>query len=220
MGTKRKPRSRGVAETYIHIKDVPRDLSVSEVNNYLDKRARNWAITYFGEKVQVDVEVVEGSLKVKLLVGGIILFELISNYGSFRQGIDAIVHDAKAFSDFVIEQFVEHEHLDDDDLYRLERRLGVPGKIQRFLRKLDTVNSADLNAGDLDALTETLRDEFLSIMELLADDADRQMFSDNVGNEEINPPYQPWPDPLPHALPHAIPPGERRRQVAAHGPID
>ena len=211
MGIKKRSRSRGIAETYIHIKYVPRDLSAREVKNYLNKHAHNWAVSYFGEKVQVEVEVLEGSLKIKLLVGGLFLFELISNYGDFRQGIDVAVNDARSFSEYVIEQFVEHEEIDQDRIYRLERRLGVPGKIQRFLRELDNLNSPELNAVDRRAQSESLRDEFVAIMELLADDTDRQIFSDYVEDETINPPNQPLPQPLPYALPHAIPNDTRRR---------
>ena len=146
MKSKRKSRSRGIAETYIHIKTVPRSLSASEVNEYLNKYARSWAMDYFGSDVQVEIAVVEGSLKIRILVGGILLFNLVSNYGSFREGIDTIVDDARSFSEFVIEQFVHHEHVDQDEMYRLERRLGVPGKIQRFLRDMDGLNSPELSA--------------------------------------------------------------------------
>ena len=42
-------------------------------------------------------------------MGGITLFNFVANYGSFRSSIDYIVSDAKAFSSYVIEHFVENE---------------------------------------------------------------------------------------------------------------
>ena len=104
MATPKKRKFGGIAETYIHIKDVPPNVSKEKALNYLKKNAHSWAEETFNRHLVVEIQVEEGSLKAWVFVGGVALFEFVSNYGSFRSGIDHIVSDAKVFSEIVIER--------------------------------------------------------------------------------------------------------------------
>ncbi len=203
MGSKRKsrkPRSRGIAETYIHIKDVPRGLTKEKARRYLEQHAHAWAERQFKKSVIVKVRVEEGSLKVWVLVGGITLFTFVANYGSFRSGIDYIVSDAKAFSSYVIEHFVEDENVPDTAVLRAERRLGVPGKIQRFLRSLDKLNSPNIGHNERQVKLQQLRTEFIEILELLENEQDRELFIEQVPDDIAHHPDAPLPEPIPGIL--------------------
>ncbi|MEZ0148545.1 MAG: hypothetical protein AB9Q22_00265 [Candidatus Reddybacter sp.] len=40
---KRRSRAKGIAETYIHIKDIPESLTKEEARLYLEKNIYKWA---------------------------------------------------------------------------------------------------------------------------------------------------------------------------------
>ncbi|MEJ1380699.1 MAG: hypothetical protein RPT95_06990 [Candidatus Sedimenticola sp. (ex Thyasira tokunagai)] len=203
MGKKRKsriPRSRGISETYIHIKDVPNGLSKEKARRYLEQHARIWAEQNFKESVIVKVRVEEGSLKVWVFVGGLTLFNFVANYGSFRSGIDHLVTDARTFSNYVIEHFGEDEGIPEAAVLRVERRLGVPGKIQRFLKSLDKFNSPDIDPNERHAKVQKLREEFIEILELLENDQDRELFMQQVPDNISHIPNVPLPEPIPGVL--------------------
>lgn len=195
-GKSRRSRSRGIAETYIHILDVPRELSKDKVREYMERHVPAWAEERFKEFVVVKVRTEDGSLKVWVFVGGLAIFHFVSNYGSFRTGIDHLVSDARAFSEFVIERFSEDKNIPEDVLYRTERRLGVPGKIQRFLESLDSLDSPDISQRQRQEEAERLREEFIEIIELLDNEQDRRLFMHEVPPNISQQTNGPLPNPI------------------------
>lgn len=196
----RVPRSRGIAETYIHIKNVPSGLSKEKAYLYLERHALIWAEEKFNKSVIVKIRVEEGSLKIWVLVGVPFLFNLVAGYGSFRSGIDAIVSDSKVFSNYVIEHFGEDEGVPEVAILRTECRLGVPGKIQRFLKSLDKLNSLDIEHNKRQIVLQKLRAEFMEILELLEDDQDRELFIEQLPESILHHPGAPLPEPIRGAL--------------------
>lgn len=199
----RKPRSKGISGTYIHIKDLPNGLSVEKAQYYLKQHVHVWAEENFKHSVIVKVRVEEGSVKVWVLVGGITLFNFVGNYGSFRSGIDHIVSDAKTFSEYVIEQFKADERVPDEAVLRVEKRLGVPGKIQRFYKKLDKLQDENNNL-DEQQLVRKLQKEFIEILELLDNEQDRELFMEEIPIEVIRQPNVPLPEPIPGVINLAV----------------
>ena len=212
-------RVSGIASTYIHLKDKPRSLTLEEAHDYLERIARKWAKVQYNRELDVDVLVEEGSLIGRIVISGVTIYGLVAGYGSFRSGIDHIVEDGRAFSSHVIDQFEDDYHITDDAIIRAERRLGVPGKIQRFFVRLDGLNSNDLSRNDREVEIEKLQQEFIGIIELLPDDRDREIFQEAANSEpnEVNQrirnfPFE-WPiDPFP------IPEGGHVPRIA--GPRD
>lgn len=178
--TKGKPRSIGIAETYININSLGSVFTSDQIKSYLDKHAKEWAQDYFGMSIIVKVRVEDGSLKIWVFVGAITIYNLISGYGSFRSGIDHLVNDAKHFSEFVIEQFKEDENIPSEAIVRTERRLGIPGKIQRYLRKLDKLTNVDASGRQRQELIEELKEEFFQIMTLLDNTKDIELLIHNT----------------------------------------
>lgn len=189
-------RARGIAETYIHIVNVPESLTKNEAYSYLEKNIYKLAEENFKHKVNVKIVLEDGSLIVKILIGGIAIFEFVSHYGSFRTGIDYIVKDAYKFSDMVIERFKEDEHIPNESIARAERRLGVPGKIQRFYKSMDKINSTQYSHNQHHELIEDLKDEFISIMELLEAEEDRELFTAEIPQNLIHQFPQTYPEPI------------------------
>lgn len=196
----RVPRSRGIAETYIHIKDVPSSLSKEKAHRYLEQHALAWAEEKFNKSVLVKIRIEEGSLKIWVLVGVPLLFNLVASYGSFRSGIDAVVSDSKAFSNYVIEHFGEDEGVPEMAVLRTECRLGVPGKIQRFLKSLDKLNSLDTGHNERQIALQKIRAEFIEILELLESDQDRELFIEQLPENITHYPDMPLPEPIRGAL--------------------
>ncbi|MEZ0148546.1 MAG: hypothetical protein AB9Q22_00270 [Candidatus Reddybacter sp.] len=130
----------------------------------------------FKNEVFIKISVEDGSLIIKVLVGGLAIANLVANYGSLRSGIDQVVDDSRNFSGMVIAQFKQDERIPDQSIIRAERRLGVPGKIQRFYKKLDKVNLDDNSRNERTVIIDDLKDEFISIIELLEAPEDREMF--------------------------------------------
>lgn len=213
----RVPRSRGIAETYIHIKDVPNGLSKEEVQQYLEQHAFQWAEQSFKQSVIVKIRIEEGSIKIWVFVGVPLLYHLVSGYGSFRSGIDAIVSDSKAFSNYVIKRFGEDEGVPDMAVFRAECRLGVPGKIQRFLKLLDKLNSPDIGHRERQVELQKLRAEFIEILELLEDDQDRELFIKQLPEDILHHPIAPLPEPIRGVLSLGI---IRNKEDEMHTPND
>lgn len=200
INKKRKFRAKGIAETYMYISDVPPELSISKAQLYLEEHASIWAGEHFKSDVRVKVVVSEGSLKVNILVGSLAAYNIVAGYGSFRTGIDYLVKDSQHFSEHVIESFKQDENISSDAIRRTERRLGIPGKIQRFYKALDKINSQDLSHNQRTETVEELKDEFLIIIELLEDERDRDAFMEELPNEIKPLPNQPLPPPIIGAL--------------------
>lgn len=181
----RKSRSRGIAETYIHIKTNSSKLSREEAKAYLEKNVQVWVKEHFKKPVTIKIRVEEGSLKIWIYIGGT-LFTLVAGYGSFRSGIDYVVSDSKAFSKSVIEHFKDEENVPPEAVIRAEKRLGVPGKIQRYYKKLDNLNALNRSDSDRTVFIEELKEELLQIILLLECEEDRQLVIENSPAEISN----------------------------------
>lgn len=193
---KRRSRAKGIAETYIHIKDVPVSLTKNKVYLYLQEHVKVWAEKSFKNKVYVKISIEDGSLIVKVLVGGLALASLVAPYGGFRSGIYYIVRDSRNFSNMVIDNFKQDEHVADQSIIRAERRLGVPGKIQRFYKSIDKLNSTDASHNQREEMIDNLKDEFISIIELLEAEEDRKLFVSELPENIVSQLPQTFPTPI------------------------
>jgi hypothetical protein len=180
-----------IAETYIHLAIDARKEFIERSRAYLYHRGYNFANQMFKDKVVLYVRVEDGSYRAWLTVAGAI-FVAIANYGSFRSGIDHMVNDARRFSEYVISDFLGETQLQDKKIFRLERRLGMPGRIQRLLRRIDRLEDT-ITLGQIidDGKTyvdqrlrirmesrelKNLKDEIISILEDLDEEKDRELF--------------------------------------------
>lgn len=197
---KRRSRARGIAETYIHIKGGTRNLTKEKARSYLECQVHALAESHFKGAVLLEVSIEDGSIVARVKVGGTALLWLLASYGGYRSGIDFLVKDSHSFSDKIIEYFIADENIAQSMIIRAERRLGVPGKIQRFFKSLDKIGSPDLSYNDRQRLEEQLKDEFLAIIELLEVDEDREAFTAEVPEFVRPDPNAPLPRPIRGAM--------------------
>ncbi len=136
MKTSRKIYAKGLGGPFIHI-----NRPLTQNNFYSFKEIIQKSLNIELEKwnkysVNVHVEITDGSVKIKVVIGATVaLFNIIGVYGSYRSGIDYIVNDVKNISSAVIEHVITDENVHQEEIIYKARRLGIPGKIQRYLQK-------------------------------------------------------------------------------------
>ena len=72
----------------------------------------------------------------------------------------------------------------------------MPGKIQRFFRSIDKLNSPEISRNERLQLTEKLKEEFLNIIILLESNEDRELFIEEVPLSIKPMPNEPLPPPI------------------------
>lgn len=164
-----------LAQTYLHLDVHPSSRQMAETRVYLEYLAARSAVESFGDAVELEFRVEEGSLKGWLqVIGGLVY--VMNNYGSLRQSVDYAVHDAKAFSEYVIEHFKSEVSLPPGGLYRAEKRLGLPGRLQRLYPLLDeaTKSIASGEDGDAQKQLEQVQEQLNRIADDLASSGEDQ----------------------------------------------
>jgi hypothetical protein len=193
-----------IAEVYIHLQIDPSNEFHETSKVYLFQHANMFANKLFQGEPKVYIRVEEGSYKAWITVVSAV-YIAISGYGSFRSGIDHLVNDARNFSEYVISDFISESKISKEKIVRLERRLGISGKIQRILKRIDNlgtnislkqsmeiidgkpVSSQNVVISQDKEEIENIKNEIIRIFELLENDKDRKLFfeslPDNFKNE-------------------------------------
>ena len=172
---KRKSIAKGLGGPYIHIDRKVDSYSLKKIEIYLQKEAKLLLSNKLSEEISIHVKVVDGSIKAYVIYGGLTIFNLVANYGSLRSGIDHLVKDMQSVSETVIERFYDHENVDPEEVIYKARRQGVPGKIQRYLKKLNKLDDSNVNADQRVDLVVELEEELLDIIYLLEHAEDREL---------------------------------------------
>lgn len=175
MKPSKKIYAKGLGGPYLHIKRSLTNSNKRSLKNILEKSIRQELEKTFQNQVTIHIEISEGSIKVKIIIGAIALFQFVSNYGSFRSGIDHLVKDVRNFSSTVIEHVIENENVEENEIIYKARRLGIPGKIQRYLKKLDRLDDTDVNLDQRTVLIDDLKSELTGILSVLENERDRTL---------------------------------------------
>lgn len=172
--THRKIYAKGLGGPYIHIN---RPLTKNNYYSFKEiiQKSLNIELENWNKyDVTVHVDITDGSIKIKVVLGaGLALFNIVGVYGSYRSGIDYIVDDIRNISSSVIEHVIADENIDQEEIIYKARRLGIPGKIQRYLQKIDRLDDTDVNHDQRSILVSELKDELNDILTVLEHDEDR-----------------------------------------------
>jgi hypothetical protein len=182
MKPSKKIYAKGLGGPYLHIKRALTNSNKRSLKNILEKSILQELEKTFQNQVTIHIEISEGSIKVKIVIGAIALFQFVSNYGSFRSGIDHLVNDVRNLSSTVIEHVIEDENVEQNEIIYKARRLGIPGKIQRFFKKLDRLDDADVNLNQRTVLVDDLKSELTAILSVLEDERDRTLLLEETPN--------------------------------------
>jgi hypothetical protein len=76
-------------------------------------------------------------------------YGIIADYSGFKESITAICEDARRFGTVVSSHFLQDAAVAPSQVYRVERRLKVPGKIKRVIAELERLDNTKLGEGEL-----------------------------------------------------------------------
>ncbi len=174
-----------LSEAYIHLKVDASLYELEAVQEYLSFIGNKYALELYGQELDIQVRVEEGSLKAWVTAAGII-YAGVAGYGSFRSGIDHLANDAKVFGEIVSSSFIEEAKIDKEKVYRVERRLGVPGKIKRLLTKINRLERANYTNSIVQKELGGLREEIQEIVNQIDSEKDAELFVSNLPGEFQN----------------------------------
>lgn len=112
------------------------DKDAKELEHYLLEVTQRYASLLYRQSVQVEIHYWEGSFKSVIVVAGSI-YLAIGAYGTFRSGLDYVIKDGKAVTDYIRESLVK-DGLPEDKILEIKRRQGTPDKIRRLYRRIDS----------------------------------------------------------------------------------
>jgi hypothetical protein len=144
-----------LAQTYVHLR--PYEIDAERINHLgiaTQERAIAAARQFYRGNVTIDVRLEEGSARLWVTVAGVLSalnigYGAVADYKGFKDSIVAICEDARKFGTFVSGAFSKDAAATLSQIYRIERRLKVPGKIKRIIVKLETLENAKLSETEL-----------------------------------------------------------------------
>jgi hypothetical protein len=121
------------------------------------------ALDVYGGGVTVDVRLEEGSLRTWVSVAGVLaVYGAIADYKGFKESIQEMCKDAREYSVDVCGAFTDAAKANKGQIYRVERRLKTPSKINRVLKKIEQLDKAAETMG-----TDKLQDQLKDVQEEL-----------------------------------------------------
>ena len=193
---KEKPKVFEIGETYLKFK-----FDFSEPNRLLVKNAyvegvskKSKEILKSQEIFKISIEYDEGSLKTRFAIWGTAatIYMGVANYGSFRAGIREIVQDVQNFSEFVSDRLSDDPEIGSNNIDRLERRTGFPGRINDVYNRIEYLerNLNNLTLNQVQAELNSLKQEIANLAYLMSG-VERQQFINelppNYSNNLPNP---------------------------------
>lgn len=111
------------------------------------------------------IELEDGSLKSRLKFYGKLAVGALIAYGGIRTGIDYIIRDSQAITEHIAETLSNDPNIG-NRIGRVERRLGVPGKIKRLYNDINRLqnNRNNLTENEQTQLIEKIRRNFEDLM--------------------------------------------------------
>lgn len=170
-----------LCQAYIHIDPVPEGLDEEALSAEIKKFLSARASFFLYEEVETDVELREGSLKIYATILGGLYFG-ISQYGSFRSGIDYLAADAKRVSEYAVSEGLFLTKSRHGSTIRTEARLGVSGSLKKIADDIDSIkrDNGNIDPSKLASRMEKLKHDILALKDHINDQSDKQYVFDNL----------------------------------------
>lgn len=174
-----------IGETYIKFdfefsefnKSKVKEAYLSQVGALSKEYLRN-------EKVfKISIEYEKGSLKTRIVIWASAIYMGIANYGSFRAGLREVINDVKHFSEVVIDRIDDGPRIDQNDIIRTEKRLGLPGRLKELYNRIDAYERNLNQLSNAQQQTEliAIKTEIASLVQLLSEQ-DKTAFLADLNN--------------------------------------
>ncbi|WP_433861240.1 hypothetical protein [Pseudomonas thivervalensis] len=160
-----------ISQAYMHIE--PTKLNSVEAVERFKRELRGFAesrIAFFlGPNLPIAIDFEEGSLIVRITVIGTIslLLQGVANYKDFREGIQLIYADSKRVTEYIIANASFEAGARQEDVIRLEARMGVIGSIQKLINQLDAIRRGANGLQSCDILNAKIDEAIIDLEKLL-----------------------------------------------------
>jgi hypothetical protein len=134
-----------LSQAYIHIESevANNEEELEAFKVQIEAFARSRIDFFLSPDAKMEVAFEDGSLIARITVIGTIslLLQGVSNYKNFREGIQLIYGDAKRVTEYVISEGVFIAGSRQQNVIRLEARVGVIGSVQKIINQLESIKS-------------------------------------------------------------------------------
>lgn len=187
-----------LCQAYVHIEaDHLSDEERADLQRHIALFVGTRGRFFLYESVTTDVEFKEGSLKIYGTIAGA-LYIAISQYGSFRSGVDYLATDAKRLAECIAAESLFLTKSRHDSTIRVEARVGVVGSLKTSIDKLERI-SYELGSASVLQSTKAIQElqtDMERLMENLKDASDPPYVSDEfcklvVALLPVKPPLDP-----------------------------
>jgi hypothetical protein len=187
-----------LAEVYIHLQPFyVSEERLQQLGRATDEMARITAERIYEWPVEIEVELIEGTLWGKIKVTGAIVFTVFTGYASIDGAIkttETLCKKANLFGDTVCSAFIEESGAKKEQMVRVERRLKTPGKLRRALLRIKRLDdaAARMKQTELERQLHRARLELEVTMKEL-DTEEGQKLLEALKFKSL-PPLNQWPD--------------------------
>ncbi|MGF1807546.1 hypothetical protein L4C31_20095 [Aliivibrio sifiae] len=190
-----------LSQAYIHIE--PRKFqSKEEVEQFkveLTEFTKQRVGFFLSPDLPIEIEFEEGSLIARVTVLGTIglLFQGITSYKDFKEGIQFIYSDAKRVTEYIISHTAFESGARQQDVIRLEARVGIIGSIQKAINQLETIKRGANGTMIVDDINRKLDEsikELKKLMDNVNDPTDKELIRNGlleIANEIPEKPKEP-----------------------------
>lgn len=126
-----------IGQAYIRLDFMATDEFKEAFEKFLLYKGKQYANEFYKKELLVDgfyfsVELEDGSLKSRLKIFSKIAIGTLIAYGGIRTGIDYVIKDTQTVIEHIARDVANEPNIGYNRIGRVERRLGVPGKIKRL----------------------------------------------------------------------------------------
>jgi hypothetical protein len=186
-----------LAEAYIHLQPfyVSQE-RLQQLGRATDELVRAAAARFYGWPVEIEVDLIEGTLWGKIKVSGALAITGFTMYASIDGAINTterLCKSANLFGDYVCSAFVKEAGAKKEQVARVEHRLKTPGKLRRALHRIKRLEeTADrIGQADLQRELHRARLELEAVMKDL-DSHEQEQLIEALKFEKL-PPIDEWP---------------------------
>jgi hypothetical protein len=194
-----------LAQAYLHLKPYKASSrKLRALGKAADILASEAAKRIYDGGVYIDVELEEGSLIVRVTVIGLLTGHLalqaygtVADYKGFKDSVVELCDDAQEFAVDVCKPFRKKAGATEEQVYRFERRLKTPGKLNRLAKRLQRLENS-VNALSPKDLQKELSEANRELSKIIKDLTPAEVIAVQQGItvKDIPPPSR-WPLPVP-----------------------
>ena len=141
-----KENTYELGQTYIRFDFKANEEFKIALERYLLHKGKKYANEFYHKELVYEefyfiVETEEGSLKSRLKIFGKIAVGALIAYGGIRAGADYLIRDNRRITNLIVEDIANEPNINPNSIGRVERRLGVPGKLKRLYDDIQYLES-------------------------------------------------------------------------------